>query len=355
MRAFLRLLVAAAALAAPLAALAQQPGNTTALVVSTCGAPPSAYITGNPGPLTVDTTGKLCTSGGGGTPGGTNGQVQFNNAGAFGGFTVSGDGTLNTSTGALVVTKTNGVSFGALATVTAGTGVAAAAANAVDASGGLLTFASIGTSGAKLGLLNTANTVGAQWTFPAGAAATPSFVVGAGQTGLYSTASTTLGFSVNGSVKGDYGVSSAGAWTFQGAITATGQIASQTVVQASTGFYLNAKAQIIPSAVSGSMSLQNWAGGDWGLLQFGGTTASFPALKRNLTALNVRLADDSGDAPLTAASISTSSTTLHTTTVALTNGAAAGAGTITNAPASGNPTKWIPINDNGTTRYIPAW
>lgn len=32
-----------------------------------------------------------------------------------------------------------------------------------------------------------------------------------------------------------------------------------------------------------------------------------------------------------------------------------GAGTITNAPAAGNPTKWIPINDNGTTRYIPAW
>jgi hypothetical protein len=36
-------------------------------------------------------------------------------------------------------------------------------------------------------------------------------------------------------------------------------------------------------------------------------------------------------------------------------GAAAGAGTLTNAPASGNPTKWIPVDDNGTTRYIPAW
>jgi hypothetical protein len=38
-----------------------------------------------------------------------------------------------------------------------------------------------------------------------------------------------------------------------------------------------------------------------------------------------------------------------------TNGAAAAAGTLTNAPAAGNPTKWIPIDDNGTTRYIPAW
>lgn len=56
-----------------------------------------------------------------------------------------------------------------------------------------------------------------------------------------------------------------------------------------------------------------------------------------------------------AGSITTGSTTLHTTSVALTNGAGASAGTLTNAPAVGNPTKWIPINDNGTTRYIPAW
>ncbi len=53
---------------------------------------------------------------GGGTPGGSSGQVQYNNAGAFGGFTVGGDATLNTGTGALTVTQTNGVSFVASAT-----------------------------------------------------------------------------------------------------------------------------------------------------------------------------------------------------------------------------------------------
>ncbi len=47
--------------------------------------------------------------------------------------------------------------------------------------------------------------------------------------------------------------------------------------------------------------------------------------------------------------------TLLRTSAALTNGAGAAAGTLGNAPAAGNPTKWIPINDNGTTRYIPAW
>lgn len=46
---------------------------------------------------------------------------------------------------------------------------------------------------------------------------------------------------------------------------------------------------------------------------------------------------------------------MHRTTAALPNGAGAGGGTLLNAPAAGNPTKWIPIDDNGTTRYLPAW
>jgi len=43
------------------------------------------------------------------------------------------------------------------------------------------------------------------------------------------------------------------------------------------------------------------------------------------------------------------------TSVVMNNGAAAAAGTLLNAPTAGNPTKWIPISDNGTIRYIPAW
>jgi hypothetical protein len=42
---------------------------------------------------------------------------------------------------------------------------------------------------------------------------------------------------------------------------------------------------------------------DFNRLQFGGTTSSFPALKRTGTAINVRLADDSADAGLTAATL----------------------------------------------------
>jgi hypothetical protein len=46
---------------------------------------------------------------------------------------------------------------------------------------------------------------------------------------------------------------------------------------------------------------------------------------------------------------------LVATNVALSNGAGASLGTLANAPAAGDPTKWIPINDNGTTRHVPAW
>jgi hypothetical protein len=46
---------------------------------------------------------------------------------------------------------------------------------------------------------------------------------------------------------------------------------------------------------------------------------------------------------------------LHRTTGTLSNGAGAGSGTLTNAPSAGNPTKWISIDDNGTTRKIPTW
>lgn len=43
------------------------------------------------------------------------------------------------------------------------------------------------------------------------------------------------------------------------------------------------------------------------------------------------------------------------TATSFTNGSGAGAGTLTNAPAAGNPTKWIAIDDNGTTRKFPTW
>lgn len=39
----------------------------------------------------------------------------------------------------------------------------------------------------------------------------------------------------------------------------------------------------------------------------------------------------------------------------LTSGAAAQTGTLTNAPAAGNPTFWIPVSIAGAVKYVPAW
>ena len=43
------------------------------------------------------------------------------------------------------------------------------------------------------------------------------------------------------------------------------------------------------------------------------------------------------------------------TSAALTNNAAAAAGTLLNAPVAGNPTKWIPINEKGPIPNPPTW
>lgn len=58
---------------------------------------------------------------------------------------------------------------------------------------------------------------------------------------------------------------------------------------------------------------------------------------------------------LITAGITDNTATLISSSVALNNGAGALAGTLLNSPVAGNPTKWISINDNGTTRYVPIW
>lgn len=53
---------------------------------------------------------------GGNPPGGTSLQIQFNNSGSFGGFTPSGDCTINTGTGVVTCTKINGSTPGGTCT-----------------------------------------------------------------------------------------------------------------------------------------------------------------------------------------------------------------------------------------------
>ena len=56
-----------------------------------------------------------------------------------------------------------------------------------------------------------------------------------------------------------------------------------------------------------------------------------------------------------AANLTNNQTILLASSTALDDGAAASVGTLSNAPTAGDPTKWVPIDDNGTIRYIPCW
>lgn len=58
---------------------------------------------------------------------------------------------------------------------------------------------------------------------------------------------------------------------------------------------------VLASSADGIITLFNNGGTGFTRLNFGGTSSSFPTIKRNSTALNVRLADDSADAAITAA------------------------------------------------------
>jgi hypothetical protein len=112
----------------------------------------------------------------------------------------------------------------------------------------------------------------------------------------------------------------------------------------------------VTSPADGNLLVTDAAAATFGRLQFGGTSASFPALKRAAAVLEAKLADDSAytDARAFALRI-TDGAFLVRAEAALTDGAGAAAGTLTNAPTAGDPTKWIPVDDNGTTRYVPAW
>jgi len=46
---------------------------------------------------------------------------------------------------------------------------------------------------------------------------------------------------------------------------------------------------------------------------------------------------------------------LLTTNSALSDNSQSNTATLTNSPGTGNPTKWIAIDDHGTERYIPTW
>lgn len=103
-------------------------------------------------------------------------------------------------------------------------------------------------------------------------------------------------FRVNGSSV--FRVSAAGAVVSSSGATFPGTISGGAYTNGATSFFGFAGRSQIYSPANAILLLQNAALTDFDRLQFGGTTSSFPSLKRSTTELQARLADDSGDATL---------------------------------------------------------
>lgn len=141
-----------------------------------------------------------------------------------------------------------------------------------------------------------------------------------------------------------------------------------------------ASASQILGTTDGNILLRNAAGSSFGLLQLGGTTSSFPALKRNGTTIQFRLADDSSSASLSASDASLISLSIvgnmlirntaptissgfgTSPSISANNGTAAftitvGTGGTASTGVIGLPaatTGWIVMADDGTTPGINA-
>jgi hypothetical protein len=118
--------------------------------------------------------------------------------------------------------------------------------------------------------------------------------------------------------------------TFGGALTSSSNITTLATVQggninAVNILYIGNYQSSLKSNGSGIIQLQNTAENDFSRLQFGGATSSFPSLKRNGTAIDVRLADDSNYALLNAGAtfIKGSGTDATTTALLVQNSAGA--------------------------------
>ena len=105
-------------------------------------------------------------------------------------------------------------------------------------------------------------------------------------------------FVIGGSTKADFGIANAGAWTFATAVYTGAIISSGTVGAAAASQITWGTRSVMTSPADGSIRLTNTAQTDFTSLQFGGTTSSFPALKRSTTSIQARLADDSAYATI---------------------------------------------------------
>ena len=234
---------------------------------------------------------------GGGTPGGSDTQVQFNNSSAFGG---DAGLTFNSTTDRL--TSLGGV------TVTQGT-----TNTSVFSSTGYSLTGSNATS--LIDLAGTWNTTGA----PLGIKFNLTYTAA-------DAAARMMDLQVGGVTK--FSVDRFGVVRTAGGVRSDENIN----VEGGASFTTTNRSQLKSNA-DGNFTVYDSAVAAFGLFQFGGTTSSFPALKRNTTSLEVKLADDSAYTRLNVGTLGVASgSNLRAGTFTLSSGAA----TVNNTSVTAN-------------------
>jgi len=185
------------------------------------------------------------------------------------------------------------------------------------------------------GAASTPNHIGTGTVFTGGTGTTtfPYWFIqptGTAAVTTWSTSGTALGMNLTSGFVGNFidfrvagaattfRVTAAGVVTTGGTIASGGNVSGSSFI-AGSNYSITSKS-VLSSASDGIWNMSNNAGTDFSRLQFGGTTSSFPALKRSSTTIAVRLADDSADAPLTASTLSASGASISSGTASTTQG-----------------------------------
>lgn len=198
-------------------------------------------------------------------------NVQIATSLALGGATIGTD--------ALAVTGTATISGAVVAPVLTLNGTGAASNSPLLMSGAIYASGTGTTNFPALFIQPTGTTAATNWS-TSGTGLGMNLAIGFG--------GNLIDLKIAGGSTSLFRVSSVGGVSANNNITS----ASSIVAGTSSGLAITSKGSL-QAATDGVWQILNNAGTDFGRLQFGGTTSSFPALKRSSTALQARLGDDS--------------------------------------------------------------